>query len=164
MYCGGKPRIELILLSHIFACLASGEIDRYLRIWWGIFYGEVYTFCTVLRDVLLAFWWAAGGCHHLAVTPFYSGLLPDSLPFWTPKKEAKKVPATSDSAGGPAKGARPLGTPKRRSRSKKAKPCRSAARFLTLFYFSPSGPSGAERGVGDAAPYGWPYVGCRGDH
>ena len=38
----------------------------------------------------------------------------------------------------------PLGTPKLWSRSKKAKPCRSAARFLTLFCFSPSGPSGAK--------------------
>ena len=44
-----------------------------------------------------------GRCH-LAATPFFSGQLPVSLPFWTPKKEAKKVPATSDSAGGPAKG------------------------------------------------------------
>ena len=43
-----------------------------------------------------------GGSHHLAVTPFYSVILPAVLPFWTPKKEAKKVPATSDSAGGPA--------------------------------------------------------------
>ena len=40
----------------------------------------------------------------------------------------------------------PLGTPKLWSRSKKAKPCRSAARFLTLFCFSPSGPSGAKTG------------------
>ena len=55
----------------------------------------------------------SGGSHHLAVTPFYSVILPAVLPFWTPKKEAKKVPATSDSAGGPAQGARPLGTPKR---------------------------------------------------
>ena len=43
----------------------------------------------------------------LPVTPpcgvtFYDGFLPAVLPFWTPKKEAKKVPATSDSAGGPA--------------------------------------------------------------
>ena len=40
----------------------------------------------------------SGGSHHLAVTPFYSVMLPAVLPFWTPKKEAKKVPATSDSA------------------------------------------------------------------
>ena len=44
----------------------------------------------------------------------------------------------------PAQGARPLGTPKRRSRSKKAKKRRSAAFFLTLFYFSPIDPSGAK--------------------
>ena len=40
----------------------------------------------------------------------------------------------------------PLRTPKRRSRNKKAKPCRSAARFLTLFCFSPIDPSGAKTG------------------
>ena len=77
--------------------------------------------------------------------PFYNGLLPLVLPFWTPKKEAKKVPATSDSAGGPAQGARPLGTPKRWSNEPKAKKCRSAAFFLTLLARSPSGPSGAEK-------------------
>ena len=44
----------------------------------------------------------------------------------------------------PAQGARPLGTPKGKSRSKKAKPCRSAARFFTLFYFSPFDPSEAK--------------------
>ena len=42
------------------------------------------------------------GCPHPAGTTFYNGILPLVLPFWTPKKEAKKVPATSDSAGGPA--------------------------------------------------------------
>ena len=76
----------------------------------------------------------SGGSHHLAVTPFYSVILPAVLPFWTPKKEAKKVPATSDSAGGPAQGARPLGTPKRRVREKNPKKCRSAAFFLTDFF------------------------------
>ena len=85
-----------------------------------------------------------GGCPHPAGTTFYNGMLPASLPFWTPKKEAKKVPATSDSAGGPAEGARPLGTPKRRSKKQKAKTCRSAARFLTLFTSSPIDPSGAK--------------------
>ena len=75
---------------------------------------------------------------------YFNGLLPEGLPFWAPKKEAKKVPATSDSAGGPAQGARPLGTPKRRSKKQKAKTCRSAARFLTLFASSPFDPSGAK--------------------
>ena len=55
---------------------------------------------------------ALDGCPHLAGTTFYSVILPVVLPFWTPKKEAKKVPATSDRAGGPAQGGRPLGTPK----------------------------------------------------
>ena len=99
---------------------------------------------------------------------FYNGLLPLVLPFWTPKKEAKKVPATSDSAGGPAQGARPLGTPKRWSVDEKAKKRRSAALFLTLFRHSPFDPSGAKRnstGVGLMAPLegssraageGWP--------
>ena len=40
----------------------------------------------------------------------------------------------------------PLRTPKLWSSSKKAKKCRSAARFLTLFYFSPIDPSGAKTG------------------
>ena len=35
---------------------------------------------------------------------FYNGRLPLGLPFWTPKKEAKKVPATCESAGGPPQG------------------------------------------------------------
>nr|DAW04475.1 MAG TPA: hypothetical protein [Bacteriophage sp.]DAZ70710.1 MAG TPA: hypothetical protein [Caudoviricetes sp.] len=40
------------------------------------------------------------GCHP-AATLFYNGILRVGLPFWTPKKEAKKVPATCESAGGP---------------------------------------------------------------
>ena len=44
----------------------------------------------------------------------------------------------------PAQGARPLGTPKLWSRSKKAKKRRSAAFFFTLFHFSPFDPSGAK--------------------
>ena len=73
------------------------------------------------------------------------GCYPLVLPFWTPKKEAKKVPATSDSARGTAQGLSPLRTPKRWSRNEKAKTCRSAARFLTLFRPSPIAPSGAKR-------------------
>ena len=80
---------------------------------------------------------AFDGCPHLAGTPFYSVILPGVLPFWTPKKEAKKVPATSDSAGGPAQGAGPLGTPKEWSGNEKAKKCRSAAFFLTDFFLFP---------------------------
>ena len=47
-------------------------------------------------------------------------------------------------AQSPAQGARPQGTPKRRSKKQKAKTCRSAARFLTLFASSPIDPSGAK--------------------
>ena len=43
------------------------------------------------------------GCHP-AATLFYNGILRVGLPFWTPKKEAKKVPATCESAGGTPKG------------------------------------------------------------
>ena len=42
------------------------------------------------------------------------------------------------------RGYSPLGTPKRRSKKQKAKTCRSAARFLTLFASSPIDPSGAK--------------------
>ena len=74
---------------------------------------------------------------------FYHGLPPIGVPFGHPKG-TEKVPATSDSAGGPAQGARPLGTPKMWSKKQKAKTCRSAARFLTLFVSSPIDPSGAK--------------------
>ena len=85
------------------------------------------------------------GGHHHAVSSFFNSILPLCVPFGHPKG-TEKVPATCDSAGGPLRGCSPLRTPKRRSRSKKAKPCRSAARFLTLFYFSPIDPSGAKTG------------------
>ena len=49
---------------------------------------------------LVKFWFVLvlSGCRHLAASSFYNVILPVVLPFWTPKKEAKKVPATSDSA------------------------------------------------------------------
>ena len=84
-----------------------------------------------------------GGEHHLAVFPFYRGLLPSGVPFGHPKG-TEKVPATSDSAGGPAQGARPLGTPKRWSGNEKAKKCRNDCIFLTalctLPTMTPPGP------------------------
>ena len=43
------------------------------------------------------------GRHHLAVTPFFSGILPSGVPFGHPKG-TEKVSATSDSAGAPLKG------------------------------------------------------------
>ena len=58
----------------------------------------------------------------------------------------------------------PLRTPKRRSRSKKAKPCRSAARFLTLFRPSPSGPSGAKTGRRGRRPLRIGHTSGRGEH
>ena len=79
----------------------------------------------------------------------FNGFLPLCVPFGDPKG-TEKVPATSDSAGGPAKGARPLGTPKRKSDNKKAKKCRSAAFFLTLFHCLPYSPL---RGVDSSTRY-----------
>ena len=107
---------------------------------------------------------ALDDCPHLAGTTFYSVILPVVLPFWTPKKEAKKVSlfrgsrlAAHNERRHPAKRARscatrnprprgcsPLGTPKRWSSAKKAKKRRSAALFLTLFRLSPIDPSGAK--------------------
>ena len=83
------------------------------------------------------------GCHHLAVTPFFSERHPPDLPFLCPKKEAKKVSLFRGSEPR-LRGYSPLRTPKRRSSAKKAKTCRSAARFLTLFRSSPIDPSGAK--------------------
>ena len=60
------------------------------------------------------------------------------------QKEPKRCPLLAIARGARLRGYSPLRTPKRRSSSKKAKLCRSAARFLTLFCFSPSGPSGAK--------------------
>ena len=60
------------------------------------------------------------------------------------QKEPKRCPLLAIAREARLRGCSPLRTPKRRSRSKKAKPCRSAARFLTLFYFSPIDPSGAK--------------------
>ena len=60
------------------------------------------------------------------------------------QKEPKRCPLLAIAREARLRGCSPLRTPKRRSRSKKAKPCRSAARFLTLFCSSPSGPSGAK--------------------
>ena len=72
---------------------------------------------------------------------FFSGQPPLCLLFCD-QKSSRKVPLLPRRGARP-RGCSPLGTPKLWSRSKKAKPCRSAARFLTLFCFSPSGPSGA---------------------
>ena len=62
------------------------------------------------------------------------------------QKEPKRCPLLAIAREARLRGCSPLRTPKRRSRSQKAKPCRSAARFLTLFYFSPIDPSGAKTG------------------
>ena len=85
------PDLPLVL-CHIFRLLASGEIHRYSGEFCRIFYGGMYTICRDLRIVLRRGW--GGG---QPVTPpcgvtFYNGILPLVLPFWTPKKEAKKVP------------------------------------------------------------------------
>ena len=70
------------------------------------------------------------------------GRCPISLLFCD-QKSSRKVPLLPRRGARP-RGCSPLGIPKLWSRSKKAKPCRNAARFLTLFCFSPSGPSGAK--------------------
>ena len=60
------------------------------------------------------------------------------------KKEPKKCPLLPKAREARLRGCSPLRTPKRRSRNEKAKTCRSAARFLTLFRPSPIDPSGAK--------------------
>ncbi len=60
------------------------------------------------------------------------------------QKEPKKSPLLPIAREARPRGYSPLGTPKRGSSDGKAKTCRSAARFLTLFRPSPSGPSGAK--------------------
>ena len=62
------------------------------------------------------------------------------------QKDPKRCPLLAIAREARLRGCSPLRTPKRRSRSQKAKPCRSAARFLTLFYFSPIDPSGVKTG------------------
>ena len=62
-----------------------------------------------------------------------------------PQKEPKKVPLLPTAREARHRGYSPLRTPKWRSRNEKAKTCRSAARFLTLFRPSPIAPSGAKR-------------------
>ena len=77
------------------------------------------------------------------MTPFFSGWPPLFLLFCD-QKRSRKVPLLPGRGARP-RGCSPLGTPKRRSSAKKAKTCRSAARFLTLFRPSPIDPSGAKR-------------------
>ena len=60
------------------------------------------------------------------------------------QKRSRKVPLLPGRGARP-RGYSPLGTPKGWSRNEKAKTCRSAARFLTLFRPSPIAPSGAKR-------------------
>ena len=76
------------------------------------------------------------------MTPFFSGWPPLFLLFCD-QKRSRKVPLLPGRGARP-RGCSPLGTPKRRSSAKKAKTCRSAARFLTLFRPSPIDPSGAK--------------------
>ena len=83
-----------------------------------------------------------GRCH-LAAAPFFIWVAPERPSFFVTKKGSEKSLAVPRQRT-PAQGARPLGTPKLWSRNGKAKTCRSAARFLTLFRPSPIDPSGAK--------------------
>ena len=65
--------------------------------------------------------------------------------FGHPKRKRKRCPLLPTAREARLRGCSPLRTPKRRSRSKKAKKRRSAAFFFTLFHFSPIDPSGASR-------------------
>ena len=60
------------------------------------------------------------------------------------QKEPKRCPLLPTAREARLRGYSPLRTPKRRSKKQKAKTCRSAARFLTLFTSSPIDPSGAK--------------------
>ena len=60
------------------------------------------------------------------------------------KKEPKKCPLLPTAREARLRSCSPLRTPKRWSRGEKAKTCRSAARFFTLFRPSPIAPSGAK--------------------
>ena len=71
-------------------------------------------------------------------TPFYNELRPLVLPFWTPKKEAKKVPATSDSARLAAHNERRH--PAKRARSCASKPHWGFDRYATAQQPGPGGP------------------------
>ena len=62
-----------------------------------------------------------------------------------PQKEPKRVPLLPIAREARLRGRSPLRTPRGWSRNEKAKTCRSAARFLTLFRPSPIDPSGAKR-------------------
>ena len=66
------------------------------------------------------------------------------------QKSTRKVPLLPRRGARP-RGCSPLGTPKMWSKKQKAKTCRSAARFLTLFTSSPFDPSGAKFLIGVGA-------------
>ena len=60
------------------------------------------------------------------------------------QKEPKRCPLLPTAREARLRGCSPLRTPKMWSKKQKAKTCRSAARFLTLFVSSPIDPSGAK--------------------
>ena len=72
------------------------------------------------------------------------GCCPQAFLFGHPKRKRKRCPLLPIAREARPRGYSPLGTPKRRSKKQKAKTCRSAARFLTLFTSSPIDPSGAK--------------------
>ena len=78
------------------------------------------------------------------MSPLITSFLRQSFLFGHPKRKRKKCPLLPIAREARLRGCSPLRTPKRRSKKQKAKTCRSAARFLTLFASSPFDPSGAK--------------------
>ena len=98
------------------------------------------------RHFDFSFWQLAfAGRHHAAAMLVLTANVLSPFLLDT-QKEAKRCPLLSIAREARLRGCSPLRTPKGRSSSKKAKPCRSAARFLTLFCFSPIDPFGAKTG------------------
>ena len=87
--------------------------------------------------------------------PFIASYFRQSFLFGHPKRKRKRCPLLPIAREARPRGCSPLGTPKGWSSAEKAKTCRSAARFLTLFRPSPIAPSGAKiAGVESGSPRG----------
>ena len=84
------------------------------------------------------------GAATLRRPPFIMAYFRQSFLFGHPKRKRKRCPLLPTAREARLRGCSPLRTPKRRSRSKKAKKRRSAAFFFTLFHFSPIDPSEAK--------------------
>ena len=76
---------------------------------------------------------AFGGPAYLAAGPFIMGFFRESFLFGHPKRKRKRCPLLLIAREARLRGCSPLRTPKEWSFDGKAKKCRSAAFFLTLF-------------------------------